>query len=171
MKLATLEAILDAFEHRRVRYLVVGGVAVNAHGYVRATLDLDLVVSLETDNALAAVEALAGLGYRPIVPESIERFADAVARREWFERRNMMVFSLVSDAHPETTVDLFINEPFDFDAEHDGAEVVDLGEGRTLRLLRLPALIEMKRAAGRGRDLDDVDHLQQIAELRREDRS
>lgn len=169
MKLATLEAILDAFERRDVRYLVVGGVAVNAHGYVRATLDLDLVVGLEAHNALAAVEALAGLGYRPIVPEPIERFADPQARREWFERRNMMVFSLVSDVHPETTVDLFVNEPFDFDAEHDGAEVVDLGKGRTLRLLRLPALIEMKRAAGRGRDLDDIDHLQQIAELRRGD--
>jgi hypothetical protein len=35
--------------------------------------------------------------------------------------------------------------------------------------LRLPALIEMKRAAGRGRDLDDIDHLQQIAKFRRED--
>lgn len=41
------EAILAALNARGVRYVVVGGFAVAAHGVVRATADLDLVVELE----------------------------------------------------------------------------------------------------------------------------
>ncbi len=37
MKLASFEAILGAFAQAQVRYLVAGGLAVNAHGYLRFT--------------------------------------------------------------------------------------------------------------------------------------
>ena len=42
--LAELEAVLDALERGVIRYAVCGGVAVNVHGVVRATRDLDLLV-------------------------------------------------------------------------------------------------------------------------------
>lgn len=46
MRLSTVRAIASALEDAEVRYIVVGGVAVNAHGYQRLTQDLDLVLSL-----------------------------------------------------------------------------------------------------------------------------
>jgi predicted nucleotidyltransferase len=61
MKLETLESIFRALAENGVRYLVVGGVAVNVHGYQRATQDLDLVVQLDRDNVLRALEALESL--------------------------------------------------------------------------------------------------------------
>ena len=47
MKVATLEALAGEFQRCGVRYLVAGGLAVIAHGYVRSTVDLDLAVGLE----------------------------------------------------------------------------------------------------------------------------
>ena len=46
MKLSTFEAIAAELNAAGVRYLVAGGLAVNAHGYVRLTQDVDLVVQL-----------------------------------------------------------------------------------------------------------------------------
>lgn len=51
--------IFQALEASGVRYLVVGGVAVVLHGHPRFTADLDLVVSLDPDNALATCHARA----------------------------------------------------------------------------------------------------------------
>ncbi|HVB49688.1 MAG TPA: hypothetical protein VNF69_15000 [Burkholderiales bacterium] len=69
------EAIAAALHEAGVRYLVARGLAVNAHGYVRLTYDVDLVVQLEPENIMSAFAALAGLGYRPTVRVTAEQFA------------------------------------------------------------------------------------------------
>ena len=55
-------SLLAAFLAAHVDYVVVGGVAVNAHGYIRATNDLDLFIRPTEENARAAFEALLALG-------------------------------------------------------------------------------------------------------------
>jgi predicted nucleotidyltransferase len=45
MKLSTLEEVARALDQARVRFILVGGIAVVAHGYGRLTRDLDLVTS------------------------------------------------------------------------------------------------------------------------------
>lgn len=167
MKLASLELIARRLNEAGARYLVVGGVAVNIHGYTRATRDVDLVVGLSRDNVGAAVEALRSLGYQPMVPVAFEAFVEADNRKEWVEHRHMQVFSVVSDSHPETTVDIFVTEPFDFDAEYKAAEVYEIASGVEIRVPRLDVLIAMKREAGRPRDLDDIQHLQWVLDEKR----
>lgn len=166
MRLSTLETILRALESAHVQYLVAGGVAVNAYGHQRLTQDLDLVIGLRRENVLRALEVLSGLGYRPMVPVDIVEFADPEKRREWIEHKNMQVFSLESDIYPETTVDIFAEEPFAFDAEYDAAEVHELAPGVSLPLVRLRTLITMKREAHRPVDEDDVRHLGWILDER-----
>lgn len=159
MKLASVEAIARALDETGVRYLVVGGMAVVAHGYGRATYDLDLVVQLKPENVMAAFRALQPLGYRPLVPVTADQFADDEVRQAWVEQKGMMVLNLHSDMHPETNIDLFATEPFDFDAEYERALVQELGPGLDLKVLRLDALLELKREAGRAKDLADVEEL------------
>jgi ABC-type sugar transport system substrate-binding protein len=96
------DLVFAALQHAGVRYLVVGGVAVVLHGHPRFTADIDLVVALTPGNALAAVQALAGLGYRPREPVDGALFADAAARRRWIDEEGLTVFTLWSPDHPAT---------------------------------------------------------------------
>lgn len=50
MEVRSIEAIVRALNLAKVKYLNVGGLAVNAHGYERLTRDADLVIGLEPDN-------------------------------------------------------------------------------------------------------------------------
>ena len=59
-------------------------------------------------------------------------------------------------------IDIFIRNPFDFDAEYAAADCFDLIANVPWRVLRLDALIDMKLAVGRPVDLDDVAHLQAL---------
>jgi len=72
MKADSFRTIIEALEMAGVRYLVAGGLAVNAHGFLRYTKDVDFVVELVSPNILAAWKALTGIGYRPIVPVRAE---------------------------------------------------------------------------------------------------
>lgn len=162
MKLTTLETIFSALNKADVRYLVAGGIAVNIHGYQRMTADLDLVLQLNTDNIQKAMKALNSLGYKPMLPVTGEQFADTGTRQSWINEKNMQVFCMISSAHPETSVDIFVSEPFDFETEYQNATHAELSPEIALRIVSIPALIKMKQQAGRPRDLDDIEHLQFI---------
>lgn len=164
MKLKSLEAIFSALNAVGVRYLVVGGLAVNAHGYQRLIQDLDLVVQLDAENLRRAVRALVPLGYRPVVPVDIEDIADPEKRTAWIQDKNMQVFGLVSDTYWETPLDLFVTEPFDFEAEYKAAMWGEIAPGLKVGFVTIPTLIDMKEAAGRPRDLDDIQHLRWLQE-------
>ncbi len=97
MKLASFEAIARALQNAGVRYLVAGGLAVNAHGFLRFTKDVDLVMDLAPENVRRAFDALASLGYRPRVPITADEFADADMRQTWIREKGMQVLQLWSD--------------------------------------------------------------------------
>jgi hypothetical protein len=158
MKLASFEAIAGALEAAGVRYLVAGGLAVNAHGYLRFTKDVDFVVQLLPENIGRAFAALNTLGYRPLVPITAEQFADAQQRESWIRDKGMQVLQFWSDTHRETPIDLFVREPFDFGEEYVRALMKPLGR-IVVRFVAISTLIEMKEAAGRPQDKVDVEHL------------
>ena len=76
MRLASFEALARALEEAGVRYLVAGGLAIAAHGYLRFTKDADLVIQPAPENIHRTFAALGSLGYRPSVPVMAEQFAD-----------------------------------------------------------------------------------------------
>jgi hypothetical protein len=164
MNIASLESIVRALDAAGVRYLIAGGVAVVAHGYLRFTADVDLVVALERSNVLAALRALRELGYRAAVPISDEQFADERERERIRAEKGMMVLNLFSDAHRDTAIDIFVTEPFDFEAEFAAAPPLEVGPGASARFVTIRTLIDMKSRVGRPRDLDDVEHLRMILE-------
>lgn len=164
MRLTTLETVTRALNEADVRYLVVGGLAVNAHGYVRSTQDIDLVIALDRNNIMTAFEALADLGYQPSVPVKAADFADEHTRQKWIEEKGMKVLNLFSNEHPGLSVDVFVSEPFDFDQEYEGALEAELREGLWVPFVTLETLIQMKEEADRDRDRDDLQHLRWIRE-------
>ena len=159
MRLASIESIVRALNDANVPFIVVGGLAVVAHGYGRQTQDLDLVIRLEPNAIRDAFHALAAMGYRPRVPVTAEGFADAEQRERWISEKGMTVLNFHSDQHRETPVDVFVTEPFDFRAEYDAAIVEDVAPGVPVRIVRLETLLRLKQEAGRPQDLADIAEL------------
>jgi hypothetical protein len=155
------EPIFEALNREGVRYVVVGGVAVLLHGHVRLTADLDLAVDLEPAEARKAIETLVGMGLRPTIPVDPIDFAEATKRSEWMTEKHMRVFSMSDPTDPLREVDLFVENPIDFDGMWKRSRIVDLGS-TSARIASIDDLIVMKRSAGRPQDLADVEALETI---------
>lgn len=160
MEKQSFETIARALEQAGVRYLIVGGLAVVAHGYVRFTADLDLVIDLETENLKSALAAFSRLGYRPRAPVDMNDFADPQIRRGWIDEKGMKVFSLFSSEHSATEVDIFAEAPFDFKAAYAHAVRLTACPGVMATFVDMDRLIALKKRAGRPHDLQDIEQLQ-----------
>jgi len=164
MKLSSIGEIVSALNRYDARYLIVGGLAVVAHGYGRVTFDLDLVLQLEEENVLRAVKALESLGYQPVAPVSAHELADPVKRDTWMREKNMVVFSLRSEQHRETPIDIFITDPFDFEIEYSRALKGNILPDVQTYFVSLQTLIHMKEETGRDKDREDVRQLKFLLE-------
>jgi len=158
----SIEAIVQALNDAQVRYLIAGGLAVVAHGYVRFTADLDLILDLEEENAKRALGALAGLGYQPRAPVALDEFADPQKRRRWLRDKGLTVFSMFSREHAATEVDLFVEMPLDFNPAYAAATRMEIAPGLPATFVSYEHLVELKRQAGRPQDLDDIAKLQAV---------
>lgn len=159
MEFAHLEQIFGALQGAEVRYLVVGGMAVIAHGYVRTTKDIDLVIALEPENLRRALQALTAIGYRPKIPVAATDFADPKKREEWVREKGMVVFQLISDRFRFEPLDIFVTEPFDFASEYDRAVWKQVNSDVSVPIVSVKQLLDMKRAAARPQDIADIAEL------------
>ncbi|WP_407352164.1 hypothetical protein [Luteimonas sp. R10] len=157
-----IREIFKALADAGVEYVVVGGFAVIMHGHLRATRDLDLVIGLSPDNCAKGMEALSSIGLRPRLPVTLADFSNPTKRDDWAQNRNMQVFQLWDPANPERSVDIFVREPLDFRAMIAEAVVKNLDDV-PIPVASIRHLIQLKRAAGRPLDQDDIRALQQIA--------
>jgi len=167
MKIDDVRTILRALNDANVRYLIVGGLAVVAHGYVRFTQDIDLVVELERENVLRAMDALTAIGYRPLIPVEAAQFADERLRQQWRDDKGMIVFQMLNPERESTRIDIFVTEPFVFEEEFERAKRHNWGDLQA-PVIRIEALIAMKQATGRPQDLADAALLRDILEQQRQ---
>lgn len=166
MKADSIRTIFQGLGNADVKFLLVGGLAVNSHGYVRATRDVDLVLLLEESNLERAFSVLKEIGYHPAVPISAKEFADPAKRETWRVEKNMIVLKMWSEAHRETPIDIFLEEPFDFPLEYSRARLESYEDGFRIPVVALGTLLEMKEAAGRPQDLADLEALKQLHNLK-----
>jgi len=153
--------IFRTLNDEKVRYLVVGGVAVNLYGVLRATADLDLIIELTDDDVLRFARAMEKLGYKPRVPVTIEDFADPEKRKHWIENKHMLVFSLYNPQFRLGNIDVFVDEPFDFDEAYSRKHVI-LIDDIEIPLANIDDLIYLKKQAARNQDLADIEGLEII---------
>lgn len=135
---------LKSLNANHVDYLLVGGYAVGLHGYPRATIDLDVWVRPERDNARRVIKALRMFGFETtslteelfINPDSVVRLGVPPFRIEIM-----------------TAID-----GVQFDPCHSRADTFDV-EGLSIPVISLSDLKTNKRAAGRHKDLNDLENL------------
>jgi hypothetical protein len=119
------------------------------------------VVQLDAENLRRGLDALDAVGFKPRAPVPLRSFADAEARRSWIETKNLQVFSLWHAELPGFEVDLFVEEPFDFDEVWERRVDVPL-ERTAAPVVCVEDLLTLKRRAGRARDLEDVAALESL---------
>ena len=159
------EPVLEALNDAGVRYVVVGGLAVVLHGHARMTVDVDLVVDLDEEQATRAIEALVAMGLRPRVPVDPGDFARKQVREAWIRERGMQVFSLFDPSNPLRVVDLFVSHPIPFEELWSRSEKFELSN-TSVRVASIPDLIHLKRMAGRSQDRADIEQLKAIVRKR-----
>ena len=68
------------------------------------------------------------------------------------------------------SVDIFVNEPFDFESEYAQAEWLDIA-GIPAPVLRIEALMKLKKEAARPKDLGDLGELEKLLKIQNDERS
>lgn len=137
--------ILSAFSDEQVEYMVVGAYALAAHGYVRATGDLDLWVRRSQENATRVWRALSKFG----APLSGLKLDD-------FESPG----SIVQIGVEPRRIDILTSiDGVDFDEAQPHQNLVEL-EGLTLPVIGRADLIRNKKASGRPVDRADLAWLE-----------
>ena len=157
--------IFAALNHGKVKYLVVGGIAVVMYGVRRTTGDVDLCVHLTTDNLERLANALKRIGFVPRVPAPITGLADAKTRQLWTRQRGMKVYSFIEPYGTlPRNVDVMVTPPTNFEALYRRRKTIAL-RGVSVPLIPVNELARMKRRAGRPQDLQDVQDLRLIGRI------
>ncbi len=162
MQRDSVETLIRRFNEAGVRYLIAGGFAVVAHGYLRFTVNLNFVLDLEPENSAKALEILKNEGYAPTIPVPIEQFADAELREDWAQNRNMVVFPLHSEKHRQTRVDVFVRQPFDFERAYADKFRGEIVPDVNADFVSFDDLMKLKTKAGRPKDLQDIYYLRNL---------
>ncbi len=163
--MSLFEPVLEALNRSQVRYVVVGGLATVLQGHARLTADVDLVIDLAPVEARRTIGTLLDLGFQPRLPVAAMDFADPAIRRQWVEERGMRVFSFYDPLNPMRSIDLFAEHPVEFEGLFRRAEVLPL-RSTEARVASIPDLVQLKRLAGRPKDLDDIEKLEAIQRAR-----
>lgn len=153
--------VFETLSRLKIRYLLVGGVAVVFHGIMRLTADLDLFIDLSKENVLTFIQAMNELGYQPKVPVKAEELADPPKRKEWQETKNMKVFSFVQTNTPYNIIDVFIDEPMAFNDCFSRRQIIKAG-GADVSVISRQDLIALKKISAREQDMLDIKMLETL---------
>ena len=128
----------------QVEYLLIGGYAVAYHGYPRATADMDIWVAIHPQNAEKVVAALKEFGF------DLPGLSPALFLKEG---------QIIRMGVPPVRIEIATTiSGVDF-AECYAARVVDLLDEVEVNVISLAHLKTNKRAAGRYKDLNDLENL------------
>ncbi len=142
------ERILAVLAAHRVDYVLVGGLAVQTHGHVRTTVDVDLYPRPDPENLGRLAAALNELGARTLNPGAGDVAIDA----SMLPRATLWQFDTSHGA-----VDVLHDAPGapPYDELRARALEIELGE-ITLAVAGRDDLIAMKRASALPVDLEDL---------------
>jgi predicted nucleotidyltransferase len=148
-----LRELLERLVEAEVRFVLVGGLAVNAWGYLRATRDVDVVPDPDRDNLDRLDALLRELGGKV---DAGGRLLDSDAITTFLRTGDR---TLVQTELGQVDVLQGLPQVPRFEDLEKQARSVDI-EGLAVMVCSLDHLLEMKRASDRPRDQEDVEALE-----------
>lgn len=136
--------LLQLLNSKKIKYLVVGGYAVALYGYPRATGDIDIWIAVSKTNAQKILEAVKEFGFN--VPELNEGL--------FLEKgKNIRM------GNPPLRVEILTSiDGVDFSNCYKKRKRLSI-EDLSINFISLKDLMKNKKASGRYKDLDDLEHL------------
>lgn len=153
------EAVLRGLAGERVRFIVIGGAAATAHGSARLTQDLDVVYERSPTNIASLVRAL-----EPFAPYLRGAPPGLPFRFDVETVKHGLNFTLTTMAGDLDVLGEIVGGG-GYDALSPHSQRLELF-GVECLVLGLDKLIDVKRAAGRPKDLEAIAELEEIRDLR-----
>ncbi len=153
--------IFRELNNREIKYIVVGGMAVNFHGIPRATYDIDLLLYLEDRNLKKFLILLKEWGFRPRVPVDIMDFADKKKRQDWIKNKNMKAFNLINPDWAIREIDIIIDTPVDYKKAIKSVKNIKF-YNVVVPTISIDNLILMKSKSNREQDKADIRNLRKL---------
>ncbi len=151
--------LLRTLSSHGVRFVVVGGFAVGAHGYPRATRDLDVVPEPTAENMKRLADAVAELK-GVLVGVDANRLGIDLDAETFAEGANFPLdtvhgrLDILQEIGDQRLHDQIAVDPIEVNID-----------GISVRICSLQSLRELKRAAGRPQDVADLAALDEIDDL------
>ena len=144
-------AFLAAMQKYKVRYMLIGGVAINFHGVNRSTQDMDIWLAPTNQNRDLFYSVLLDLGY---VPEEIEDLKE----------EDFTTFFKCTIGEMPYTIDCItiVHPAIDFNEAESVMTVHDIGKGLMLNVVNYDFLRKMKVLTNRQKDWYDVARLDEL---------
>ena len=136
------ENLLKLLNAHNVEFVIIGATAFPVHGYARATLDIDLFIRPEPENARRTLKALQEFGYDVTDLSEDDLLSKKVLIRQYL---------VETDVHP------FV-QGITFDKVWKNRVSGTYGNEKVY-YASLDDLITMKKAAGRPKDMEDLNVL------------
>ncbi|HEX5375008.1 MAG TPA: hypothetical protein VFW48_02515 [Solirubrobacterales bacterium] len=153
-----IQGILETLVGDDVEFLIIGGVAVGFHGFVRGTKDVDIVPSPEPDNLAKLAKVLAALDAQvdgteefgdEELPDPLDPDALALGGN-WVLNTRLGRFDIMQ----------WIGDDPLWEKLSPAAVEAEIG-GLTLKVVSYDGLVALKEQAGRPQDLIDLQRLRE----------
>jgi hypothetical protein len=158
MKIAEL---LQSLADDHVQYVLVGGLAVQLHGFLRSTFDIDLVLAMNDENLVRFIAVAKRYGLVPSIPVSIDSLRNASQIDQWHREKGMLAFALREPQIGGSVVDILVRPEVPFEKLKANAVAGELFS-RQVWIASIDDLLTMKRCANRPKDHLDILALEKI---------
>ena len=146
-----LREFIILLNSHKVEYILVGGHAVAFHGYPRFTGDMDFLIRTTPPNVQRVLNVLTAFGFGGL----------GIAEHDLLEPGH-----IVQLGHPPNRIDILTSiSGVDFDSAWQARVQTTIGD-QPVPLIGWTELVQNKRAAGRQKDLVDLEKLLAIAKRR-----
>ena len=154
--------------------MLVGGLAVQLHGFMRSTFDIDLVLAMNDDNLTRFIAVAKRYGLVPSIPVPIDSLRDANQIEQWHRemgqagkphsgcsQKGMLAFALREPQVGGSVVHILVRPSVPFEQLMANAVAGELF-AQKIWIASIDDLITMKRIANRAKDQLDIAALEKI---------
>ena len=147
---------IELLNEHKVKYLIIGGYAVNFHGYPRYTKDIDFWLWMTKENIQNLIQAIRQFGFGSLDLE-IKDF--------------MIPENIIQLGYEPYRIDLLVDvEGIEFEECFERRTEAQL-DGIDVKFISLQDLIQAKKTAGRLQDLADAEQLERLKEKSKKDKN